>query len=171
MTNLKSWVIFLLPSDIFWPWTGTARSISKKKWLWKKHFLWPINDKCFFLESDLISSQPFFVYFQGLVFLTLLHSDQPGKHWAFSLPQFGCVVFWYCCCCDVFFVRKFTGTLAYLTGTMSHQGSLRRNHCVLWWGFLHLSISPFPLTPQNPTTTQIQIPATFGSRCCLGSWI
>lgn len=78
----------------------------KKKWLWKKHFLWPINDKCVFLRKW----SHFFLAFLCLfsvpgIFLTLLHSDHPGKHWAFSLPQFGCVVFWCCCCCDVFSVR------------------------------------------------------------------
>lgn len=106
----------------------------------------------FFLESDLISSQPFFVYFQGLVFFF-----NSATFWsAWKALGFQSSTVWLCCflvllllwC--VFCQRKFTGTLAYLTGAMSHQALLRRNHCVLWWGFLHLSISPALLHLRTP---------------------
>ena len=50
----------------------------------------------------------------------------------------------------VFCQRKFTGTLAYLTGTVSHQALLRRNHCMLRGDFLHLSISPSLLHLRTP---------------------
>lgn len=105
----QSWQILNIESYSFCPLIFLTLNwdcqIIYKKWLWEKHFFWPINDKCFFLRkwSHFFLA---FVYFQCLVFfLTLLHSDHPWKCWAFGLPQFGCIVFWCCCCCDVFSVR------------------------------------------------------------------
>lgn len=124
----------------------------KKKWLWKKHFLWPINDKCVFLRKW----SHFFLAFLCLFSVPCIFFNSVTFWSPWKALGFQSSTVWLCCflvllllwC--VFCQRKFTGTLAYLTGTMSHQALLRRNHCVLWWGFLHLSISPSLLHLRTP---------------------
>lgn len=112
-----------------------------KKWLCEKHFLWSINDKWFFLRKW---SRFFlaFVYFRCLVVFHSVIFWSPLKALGFQSSTV-----WLCCflvlllwC--VFCQGKFTGTLAYLTSTMSHKALLRRKFHVLWWDFLCLSISP-----------------------------
>lgn len=52
--------------------------VTHKKRLWEKHFLCPVNDKCFFLRkwSHFFLA---FVYFQCLVSFTLVYCDHPWK--------------------------------------------------------------------------------------------
>lgn len=67
----QSWQILNLESYSFCPLIFLTLNwdcqIVYKKWLWDKHFLWPIKDKCFFLRkwSNIFLA---FVYFQCIVF-------------------------------------------------------------------------------------------------------
>lgn len=141
----QSWHILNLESYSFCPLIFLTLNwdcqIIYKKWLWEKHFLWPINDKCLFLRkwSHFFLA---FVYFQCVVFFYSVTFWSPLKALGFQSSTV-----WLCCFLVVllwcvFCQRKFTGTLAYLTGTMSHKAPLRRNFHVLWGGFLCLSIPP-----------------------------
>lgn len=131
----QSWQILNLESYSFCPLIlltlNWDRQTIYKKWMWEKHFLWPINDKCFLLRkwSHFFLA---FVYFQCLVFFFCVIFWSSLKALGFQSSTV-----WLCCflvlllwC--VFCQRKFTGTLAYLTGTMSHKALLRRNFHVLW---------------------------------------
>ena len=72
----QSWQILNIESYSFCPLIFLTLNwdcqIIYKKWLWEKHFFWPINDKCFFLRkwSHFFLA---FVYFQCLVFFLLCY--------------------------------------------------------------------------------------------------
>lgn len=72
----QSWQILNLESYSFCPLIlltlNWDRQTIYKKWMWEKHFLWPINDKCFLLRkwSHFFLA---FVYFQCLVFFFLCY--------------------------------------------------------------------------------------------------
>lgn len=138
----------LLPPDIFA--LELRGQIISIKWL-QKHFLWPINDKCFSFLRKWSHSFLSSVYFQCLVFFHSVPIWSPLKALCFQSSTV-----WLCCflvlllwC--VFCQRKFTGTLAYLTDTMSHRAFLKKKLHVLLERFslsLHVTLR---LSPQYIT--------------------
>lgn len=131
----QSWQILNLESYSFCPLIFLTLNwecqIIYKKSMWEKYFLWLIHDKCFFLRKR---SHFFiaFVYFQCLVLFLLCSILITLESTGLSVSTV-----WLCCCLVlllwcVFCQRKFTGTLAFLTSTMSHKALLRRNFHMLW---------------------------------------
>lgn len=127
----QSWQILNLESNSFAPWyfcPWTERPNNIYKIAAEANVLWPINDKCFFFLRKWSHSFLSSVYFQCLVFFHSVPIWSPLKSLCFQSSTV-----WLCCflvlllwC--VFCQRKFTGTLAYLTDTMSHQAFLKRNY-------------------------------------------